>query len=111
MKDRRTARRYELSLPLNVRASEDAAFKTGTTRDISNRGVYFTIDIDLNSGADLDLNVTLPAEITTGDSEVFIRTTGKVLRVDKQPGNGDRRVGVAAVFETYEIVRSKSEIA
>ncbi len=110
MKDRRTARRYELSLPLNVRASENAGFKTGKTRDISNRGLYFTIDLDLDSGANLDLNVTLPAEVTTGDSDVVIRTTGKVIRVDKPTGIGDQKVGVAAMFGTYEIVRSKSDL-
>jgi len=110
MKDRRTSRRYELSLPLNVRASEDAAFKTGKTRDISNRGLYFTIDIDLDSGADLFLNVTLPAEVTTGNSDVVIRTTGKVIRVDKPNGIGNQKVGIAAMFNTYEIVRSKSDL-
>ena len=110
MKDRRTSRRYELSLPLNFRASENAAFQAGKTRDISNRGLYFTIDMDLDSGADLDLNVTLPAEVTTGDSDVVIRTTGKVIRVDRPAGNGDQKVGVAAMFDSYEIVRSKSDL-
>jgi hypothetical protein len=33
---------------------------------------------------------------------------GKVIRVDKTPENGSSRVGVAAVIERYEIVRTDS---
>ena len=112
MKDRRTARRYDLSLPIIVRApiDKEAAFRTGKTRDISTRGVYFTIDNNLSAGAELDLTMILPAEVT-GDTEVFIRATGKVIRVDKRSGNGDQKVDVAAVFEMYEIVRNEATIA
>jgi hypothetical protein len=31
---------------------------------------------------------------------------GKVVRVDKTPDNGSSRVGVAAVIERYEIIRT-----
>jgi hypothetical protein len=31
--------------------------------------------------------------------------------MDKRSGNGDQKVGIAAAFERYEIVRSKSDIA
>src|SRR6195256_6616793 len=98
MKDRRTARRYELSLPIIIRASTDkeAASRTGKTRDISTRGVYFTIDNNLCTGAEMDLTIILPVEVTSG-TEVFIRTTGKVIRVDKRSGNGNQKIDVAAV--------------
>jgi hypothetical protein len=110
MRDRRTARRYDLSLPVIVRASTDkeAASRTGKTRDISTRGVYFTIDNDLNVGAELDFTMIL-AEVT-GGAEVSIKATGKVIRVDKRSGNGDQKVYVAAVFEMHEIVRSEAVI-
>jgi hypothetical protein len=109
MKDRRTARRYELSLPVIVRAPMDkeAATLTGKTRDISTRGVYFTIDNNVSAGADLNLTVILPAEVT-GGTEVFVRATGKVIRVDQHSGNGDQKVDVAAVFEMYEMVRNEA---
>ncbi len=112
MKDRRTARRYNLSLSVIVRASIDkeAAPRTGKTRDISTRGVYFTIDNNLSAGAELDLTMILPAEVT-GGTEVFIRATGKVIRVDKRVGNGDQKVDVAAVFEMHEMVRNEAAIA
>jgi len=84
MTERRTARRYDLSLPVIIRVPVDreASSRNGKTRDISTRGVYFTIDEELGPGAELDITLTLPAEVTRG-SEVFIRAMGKVVRVDK----------------------------
>src|SRR5260370_5863235 len=112
MKDRRTARRYDLSLPVIVRAADDkeAASLPGKTRDISSRGVYFTIDNNLHAGVELDLTIILAAEVT-GGTEVFFRATGKVIRVGMPAGNGDQRVNVAAVFEVQEIVRNEAAIA
>lgn len=82
MAERRAARRYDLSIPIMVRApiKNEAAFLSGKTRDISNRGVYFTIDNDLSVGVQLDIKLTLPVETRT---EVFIRATGRVVRVNK----------------------------
>lgn len=108
MTERRTARRYDLSLPVLVRVPVDkeASSRNGKTRDISTRGLYFTVEEDLSAGAELDITLTLPSEVTRG-SEVFIRAMGKVVRVDKKPDNGASRVGVAAVIERYEIVRTE----
>jgi hypothetical protein len=112
MKDRRIARRYDLSLKLLVRApiEKEVASRTTKTREISNRGVYFMIDIDLSVGAELELTMLLPTGLG-GDSEVFIRATGKVIRVDKRSGDCDSKVGVAAAFETCDIVRNEAAIA
>lgn len=106
MAERRVARRYDLSIPIIVHTpvENEAAFLTGKTRDISARGVYFTIDNDLSIGAELDMKMTLSVEAST---EVFIRATGKVVRVDKRPGNHSQPIGVAAVIELHEIVRSE----
>jgi PilZ domain len=107
MSERRTARRYDLSLPVVIRLplDKETSSRNGKTRDVSTRGVYFTIDQDLGAGAELDITLTLPSEVTRG-SEVFIRAMGKVVRVDKQPDNGSSRIGVAAVIERYEIIRT-----
>ena len=108
MTERRAARRYDLSLPVIIRLpiEKDSSSRNGKTRDISTRGLYFTIDQDLGSQAELDITLTLPAEVTRG-SEVFIRAIGKVVRVDKAPDNDSDRVGVAAIIERYEIVRTE----
>ena len=110
MTERRTARRYDLSLPVIILlpVEKESPARNGKTRDISTRGVYFTIDDDFGTGAELDLTLTLPSEITRG-SEVFIRAMGKVIRVDRKPENGSSRVGVAAIIERYEIIRNGPE--
>jgi PilZ domain len=108
MTERRTARRYDLSLPVIIRVplQKDSAARNGKTRDISTRGVYFILDNDVTTGAELDLTMTLPADIN-GGTEVFIRAIGKVVRVEKRAENGRGHVGVAAVIERYEIVRNE----
>ena len=112
MTERRTARRYELSLPVVVRtpAGQQVEPHNGQTRDISTRGVYFMIDQNLAAGSELDFMLTLPAEITRG-TEVFIRAHGKVVRVDRKDENGKERLGVAAVIQKYDIIRAENATA
>lgn len=109
MNERRMARRYDLSLPVIIRmpVEKEISSRSGKTRDISTRGVYFTIDQELGTGAELDITLTLPSAVTRG-SEVFIRAMGKVVRIDKKPETGSSRVGVAAIIERYEIIRNES---
>jgi hypothetical protein len=112
MSERRVARRYELSLPVVVRTptrTHDES-KNGKTRDISTRGVYFTIDEDMAPGTEIDFMLTLPAEITHG-TEVFIRAHGKIVRVDKKKEDAQERLGIAAVIEKYDIIRAETTTA
>jgi len=78
MTERRSTRRYDLSLPIIVRVPAERTLDSqqGKTRDISTRGLYFVVDQNLESGSQLDLTMTLPAEITHG-SEVFVRASAK----------------------------------
>ena len=109
MTERRMARRYDLSLPVNVRLPinrEPGAHK-GQTRDISTRGVYFMVQKELSPGTELDFTLTLPSEITRG-TEVFVRAHGRVVRIDKQHHDEEREsIGVAAVIERYDIIRGE----
>lgn len=105
--DRRSAPRYLLSLPIAAHAPQKAKPVAGLSRDISVRGVYFTIDQELTPGSVLDLSFTLPAEITEG-MEVFVRAQGRVVRVERVVNAG--RIGVAMVIQKYEIVRAKPSL-
>lgn len=109
MSDRRVNRRYELSLPLQVRDGKEGlpAEHGGQTRDISTRGVYFLMDEDLAPGTPIDFTLTLPPEITQGMA-VLVRAQGRVVRAEKMDDHGTARMGVAAVIEKYEIVRAES---
>lgn len=109
MTERRTTRRYDLSLPVVIRVPAERALDSqqGKTRDVSTRGLYFVVDQNMESGSQLDIMLTLPAEITHG-SEVLIRALGKVVRVERRIEDGNARMGIAAVIERYDIVRGKA---
>jgi c-di-GMP-binding flagellar brake protein YcgR len=109
MTERRIARRYDLSLPVIIRLPTERAVdrQKGKTRDISTRGLYFVIEQDLEAGSELDITLTLPAEITH-DTEVFVRALGKVVRVERRMEDGSTRLGVAAVIERYDIIRGEA---
>jgi hypothetical protein len=109
MTERRMARRYDLSLPVNVRLpiNREPRSHSGQTRDISTRGVYFMMQKDLPPGTEVDFTLTLPAEITRG-TEVFVRAHGRVVRVDKRTDDDHESIGVAAVIERYDIIRGET---
>jgi hypothetical protein len=110
MTERRMARRYDLSLPVNVRTpvSREPGSQSGQTRDISTRGVYFVMGKELDAGQELDFTLTLPAEVTRG-TEVFVRAHGRVIRIDKKRDDVRDFVGIAAVIERYDIVRGEND--
>ena len=109
MTERRTTRRYDLTLPIIIRVPAERALDSqqGKTRDISTRGLYFVVDQNMESGSPLDITLTLPTEITHG-SEVFVRAHGKVVRVERRMEDGSARLGVAAVIERYDIIRGEA---
>src|ERR1700687_2068740 len=107
MTERRTARRYDLSLPVVfwVWTKKKSTSTKGKSRDISISGVYLTIDRDLGADTELGLTLTLPFEVTCGP-EAFIRARGVVVRVDRKLEDGSCRVGVAIVAVRYQIIRN-----
>jgi c-di-GMP-binding flagellar brake protein YcgR len=109
MTERRTTRRYDLSLPIIIRVPTERELDTqqGKTRDVSTRGLYFVVEQNLEAGSELDITMTLPAEITHG-TEVFVRALGKVVRVERRMEDGNTRMGVAAVIERYDIIRGEA---
>jgi hypothetical protein len=98
--ERRSSRRFTMTLPLTVRSNEPGAGeRKGQTRDVSFRGLYFLIDSDLAPGSPVELILTLPREITMA-GDVHIRCFAEILRVE--PHNGRR--GVAARIDRYEFL-------
>ena len=99
--ERRTSRRFNMSLPLSVRTDAQGAAEEhkAETRDVSFRGLYFLIDGKVEAGTAIEFVLTLPKEITMA-GDVHIRCFGQVVRVDDQDG----RRGVAARIERYEFL-------
>ncbi len=109
MTERRMARRYDLTLPVSIRfAAENLLTKQeGRTRDISTRGLYFVVSQELQSGSELDITLTLPAEITHG-TEVLVRAQAKIVRVEQRIEDETSRMGIAAVIQRYDIIRGNT---
>jgi len=99
--ERRAARRFSMMLPLKVRftSGDSISEKSGETRDVSFRGLYFLIEASLEAGSSIEFVLTLPQQITLA-GDVHIRCYARVLRVE--PHNGRR--GVAARIERYEFL-------
>lgn len=99
--DRRTARRFTMALPLQVRFTNHGATeeKSARTRDVSFRGVYFLTDTWMDEGSAVELVLTLPQQITLA-GDVRIRCFGSILRVEQR----DDGQGIAARIDRYEFL-------
>jgi hypothetical protein len=99
--ERRSARRFSMSLPLKVRfpAGDNFGEKQGRTRDVSFRGLYFTIEAPLEAGSSIEFVLTLPQQITLA-GDVHIRCYARVLRIETNEAGR----GVAARIERYEFL-------
>ena len=99
--ERRTSRRFNMTLPLVVRTSEAATGGeiTTETRDVSFRGLFFLLEGNHSIGSSLEFVLTLPKEVTMA-GDVQIRCTGEVVRVEEHNG----RHGIAARIEKYEFL-------
>jgi hypothetical protein len=107
MTERRVAHRYEVTVPVQVRAAgqgrKDVPY--GQTRDISTSGLYFTVPQPLQAGSRIEMSLTLPTAIT-GGNEVILEVVARVVRVEDGSGAGHQKIGVAAHIEKYDIVRT-----
>ena len=101
LRERRTAPRYGLDLPIIVRRENEVS--NAKTRNISTGGIYFTTDRRLAVDDLLDFSLTFVGLIEGED--VLVRGRARVLRLMQRPENIPGRVGVAAVIENFNILR------
>ncbi len=99
--DRRTARRFNLALPLLIRFTRNGNTeeKIAHTRDVSFRGLYFMMDAPPEQGSSVEIVLTLPQQITLA-GEVRIRCFANIIRVEER----DNTLGVAASIDRYEFL-------
>ena len=87
--ERRVGQRFAFNLPVSLRDVASAAEGLGFTQDLSSRGVFFFTDMALSEGAEIELTLKMPSEITLGES-MRVRCRGRVLRIAKPSDNGWR---------------------
>jgi hypothetical protein len=98
--ERRSTRRFGLRLPVSV-SFPDTKGTEAETRDVSARGISFSVDAGMAAGTELEFTLTLPPEITATDS-IRVRCKGKVVRVET--GGVGGKTSVAAVIHEYEFL-------
>ena len=107
MQDRRTARRYGMSVAVKLDGKEAAPSQVAAaqTRDISTHGLYFTAESAPQPGSMVSLTLSLPSTLTGGEG-VLVELLARILRVESPGASADGRVGVAARIVQYDIFRA-----
>jgi hypothetical protein len=105
--ERRVGQRFSYLLPLSLRQIGTDVEGLGFTQDLSSRGVFFFTDAPLHVGAEIELTLRMPAEITLGES-MPVRCRGHILRVvgpatqEASANRAETKIGVAVRLEGYE---------
>ncbi len=104
--ERRIGQRFAFNLPVSLRDVATAAEGLGFTQDLSSRGAFLFTDMALNEGAEVELTLKMPSEITLGEN-MRVRCRGQVLRIVKPADNHWRpaaavesKLGETALRET-----------
>jgi hypothetical protein len=127
--ERRVTQRFPYLLPLCLRQISPSVEGHGFTQDVSSRGVFFFTDLPLQEGAEIEVTLRMPSEITLGES-MRVRCRGHILRVVKkvvqpvalvQDSNSQvetspertsperTKIGVAVRLECYEYLSDMAE--
>jgi hypothetical protein len=97
-------RRFDMRLPAAIRLNGDALSEFLTeTQNVSARGVFFYLDRIVASGSRIEVTLTFPPHVTLTDP-VRVRFAARVIRVETPLPSS--RVGVAAMIEEYEFLRT-----
>ena len=101
--ERRDGLRFSRNAPLTVLAGDREI--PAYTRDLSNRGVYFYLDLTHSTLIDSDFEflVKIPPEVTIS-TYCSIRGRGRLLRKENLSGN---MTGIAAEILQYAILRDQ----
>ena len=99
--DRRSRERISTTLPVRVRGSAANTELSAQTRDVSTNGLFLYTGSRMVEGADVELILILPPELTSGE-KCWVCCHARVLRVEQGPGSD---FGVAAEIRRMEILR------
>ncbi len=77
--ERGRAPRFTIQLPMRFRMLGETEWSTATTENISRSGVLFRTDREVNPRAQIELQLTLPSQIT-GGSVLEVGCRGEVVR-------------------------------
>jgi hypothetical protein len=109
--ERRAGQRFPYLIPLALHQPANEVDGHGFTQDVSSRGVFFFTDAALTEGAEIELTLRMPSEVTLGEA-MRVRCRGRILRVVRPvagAAGAETKIGVAVRFEGYEYLAESSE--
>jgi hypothetical protein len=112
--ERRIGQRFPFNVPVSLRDVSTAAEGLGFTQDLSSRGAFLFTDMCLAEGANIELTLKMPSEITLGES-MRVRCQARVLRIVKPIDNSvevrsaETKIGVAVCLSGYEYLPDTDE--
>ena len=99
--DRRSTRRFALSLPVEARG--ESPFNPqpvkGRTQNVSAKGIYFACDEAYMAGQLLHVKMRLSGDKTAGIDSILLTVRCRVQRVSKISMSGAGRFGVAVALD------------
>jgi hypothetical protein len=116
--ERRVGQRFPYLLGVSLRQPAGSIEGAGFTQDLSSRGVFFFTDAPLSEGAEIELTLRMPSEITLGEN-MPVRCRGRILRIVRpltsigqetaSTVRAETKIGVAVRLEDYEYLSEPSE--
>ncbi len=103
--ERRIGQRFAYNLPVSLRDIASANEGLGFTQDLSSRGAFLFTDMALSEGAEVELTLKMPSEITLGEN-MRVRCRGRVLRIVKPAENGWKPAASAEIDTRVTEVKS-----
>ena len=109
LEERRRAERFNFGVPLTVQWTNGSEQRKAhaVTQDVSSGGVYFFLPEAIPDGTAVEIEMTLPTQITLG-TPVRVRCQGRIQRCVSKPGES---TGMATMIEKYEFLSSSEDVA
>lgn len=105
-KSKRTHERIPHLMPASVRWSNGGVHEeVWYSRDVSQNSVFLYTDVELKMGSYIEVAMPLPPEITGKDKQVVVRCKARIVRIQQR--EADKRVGIAAVYDDFEVVQNE----
>jgi PilZ domain len=108
--ERRVGQRFAFNLPVSLRDICSAAEGLGFTQDVSSRGAFLFTTMALSEGAEVELTLRMPSEITLGES-MRVRCRGRVLRIVNAADNGWKPVSAQTETKLPEAASGETSLA
>jgi hypothetical protein len=108
-RERRRAERFNFEALLTVRwieGSEQREAQT-VTKDLSSSGVYFFLPAGIPEGTAVEVEMTMPTQITLG-APTRVRCHGRIQRCELKAGD---TAGMATAIESYEFLAGTEDAA